>query len=119
MFETLKNYEISSGNKLVNKKPLSGIKLELCENKSIYRNTTELNEQLYKLESNIDKSEKKEIVFFKSLTSLCSSINYLSTNELFELNNLFSTIQIRNQDLNEPISDSNSLFYSYNRYPKK
>lgn len=119
LFETLKNYEISSGNKLVNQKPLSGIKLDLCENKVIHRNNSELNEQLYQLEPSINKNEKKEILFFKSMVSLCDSINYLNANELFELNNLFDTIHRRKQDLNDPILDSNSLFYSYNRYPKK
>lgn len=119
LFDTLKSCEISSGNKLINNQPLSGIKLDLRQHTPIYRNTSELNEQLCKLESTIDQSEKKEIIFFKSIVCLCDSINYLSTKELFELNDLFRTVNLGKQDLNDPISDSHSFFYSYNRYPKK
>ena len=118
LFTSLKNHEISIGNKIINRTPLDGIMLN-NSNKTIYRNVQSLHQQLYEINTLIDAQDKQESLFFKSVVCLCDSINYLSTNELFELNTLFGNIQSRNQQINAPISDSASLFYSYNRYPKK
>lgn len=115
LFDYLKKYEISIGNTLINNKSLQGVTLKQKKNKKTDKENSHLEEQLYAINSTI--SEKKDILFYKSVVCLCDSVSYLNSDEMFQLNNLFNSIQLNNSDLNSPIVSENSIFYSYNRYP--
>ena len=115
LFDYLKEYEISIGNTLINNKSLQGVTLKQTKNKKTDKENSHLEEQLYAISSTV--SEKKDILFYKSVVCLCDSVSYLTSDEMFQLNNLFNSIQLNNSDLNSPIISENSIFYSYNRYP--
>lgn len=119
LFTTLKSHQLSIGNILVDKKPLQGVKLIPREQKEIRRNSGDLAEQLMLLGTDIDTENKKEVLFYQSVTHLCDAIQYLSPGEMIDLNSLFQNMHNYKQSLNDAIESDKNLFYPYNRYPKR
>lgn len=119
LFASFKTHQLSIGNILVDKKPLQGVKLTLIKDRPTRRNSDDLVEQLTFLGNEINLSEKKETLFYQSISHLCNAVQYLGTGELAELNVLFQNIHNYKQSLNDAIENNSSVFYPYNRYPKR
>lgn len=118
LFTTFKTHQLSIGNVLVDKKPLQGVKLTPIKDRPTRRNSDDLAKQLTFLGNEINLSEKKETLFYQSISHLCNAVQYLGTNEMVELNVLFQNIHNYKQTLNDAIENNSSVFYPYNRYPK-
>lgn len=119
LFSTFKSHQLSIGNILVEKKPLQGIKLTSIEDRSIRRNSDDLAEQLSVLGPHININDKKEVLFYQSVSHLCEAVQYLGPGEMVDLNVLFQNIHNYKQSLNGAIEGDKEVFYPYNRYPRR
>ena len=120
VFDLFKTHKISLGNVLIDNKAPYGLKLDKVDSKESYRSTRELNDQLKFLTKSIDASDKKEMIFFQSVTHLCDSIQFLNAEEMMNLNDMFQGITNHKQALGDKISsDSSVIFIPFNRAPKK
>lgn len=120
LFDLMKDHEISIGNILVDNKAIQGVKLRESTPKKIVRDTSDLSQQLSIISNNIDANDKMDILFFQSITHLCDSMQYLSTEEMMDLNDLFQNVNNFRQSISEDIiKDGKSFFYPYDRYPKR
>lgn len=119
VFNTLKTHKISIGNQLVDNKALYGIKLDNVGEKKYFRNTDELSDQLTFLSSSVNSSDKKDVLFFQSVAHLCDSIQYLSTEEMIDLNDMLHGISNHRQSLGSLIEENGTIFYPYDRSPKR
>ena len=117
VFKDLKDHEFSIGNHLVNQKPLQGIKLIKTERNKKCRNIDSLTRTLSFLTTNIDNTNKKEVFFYQSLVYLCDSIQFLTVEEMIDLNTFFQDVNKHKQSLNKPIVENGEMFYSFDRYP--
>ena len=119
VFDLLKTHRFSIGNQLVDSKALYGIKLDDVSQKETYRKTQDLNDQLAFLSKRVNLNDKKEIVFFQSITHLCDSIQFLSSEEMMDLNDMFQGIANHKQSLGNKLNDGDITFYPYDRSPKR
>lgn len=119
VFDLLKTHRISIGNQLVDSKALYGIKLDDVSQKETYRNTQDLNDQLAFLSKKVNTNDKKDIVFFQSITHLCDSLQFLSSEEMMNLNDMFQGMSNHKQSIGERLSEGDTTFYPYDRAPKK
>ncbi len=119
LFSTFKSHQLSIGNILVDKKPLQGIKLTTIKDRDIRRGSDDLAEQLATLGPHIDINDKKEVLFYQSITHLCEAVQYLGPGEMVDLNVLFQNIHNYKQSLNDAIESDKDVFYPYNRYPRR
>ncbi len=119
LFSTFKSHQLSIGNVLVDKKPLQGIKLTSIEDRDIRRSSDDLTDQLAVLGTHIDINDKKEVLFYQSVTHLCEAVQYLGPGEMVDLNVLFQNIHNYKQSLNDAIENDKDVFYPYNRYPRR
>lgn len=120
VFDLFKTHKISLGNVLIDDKAPYGLKLDKVDSKESYRSTRELNDQLKFLTKSIDASDKKEMIFFQSVTHLCDSIQFLNAEEMMNLNDMFQGITNHKQALGDKVSsDSSVIFFPFNRAPKK
>lgn len=119
LFEQLKTHRISIGNCLVDGMPLHGIKLDESE-KTQNRNCDELVQQLGVISNSISTDDKKEALFFQSVSHLCQGISHLDNMEMMYLNEVFQTVSERKQSISgDTINDGKTFFFPYNRYPQK
>lgn len=120
VFDLFKTHEISLGNILVDNKAPYGLKLDKVDSKERYRSTRELNDQLKFFTKSIDTTNKKEMIFFQSVTHLCDSIQFLNAEEMMNLNDMFQGIANHKQTLGDKVSsDSSVTFFPFDRSPKK
>jgi len=119
LFSNLKDHTFANDNYLDNNRILNGIMLRKEVEKKTCRDTSDLVTQLEAMGENLNQSNKKDILFFQSLTHLCNALVYLDTMEMIEINDFFMEIKVHNQKLNEPILVDDNSFFSYNRYPKQ
>ena len=119
MFKLLPTHQIYIGNHLIDKKPVHGVKLEESMKKK-HRNYGELGKQLEIVSTRIEPDDKKDMLFFQSVTHLCKALEYLDSTELMQLNEVFQTISNYEQTISSnAINDGKTFFYPYNRYPKR
>lgn len=119
LFKQLQTHKISIGNHLVDGMPLHGVKLDMTP-KTKTRNCDDLFEQLEIISSSVSSDDKKDILFFQSVSHLCQGITYLDNMEMMYLNEVFQTVSSRKQSIsNDTINDGQSYFFPYNRYPQK
>lgn len=119
VFNLFKTHKVSLGNQLVDNKALYGVKLEAVEKKELYRSTSDLNNQLSILGNNVDAKDKKDTLFFQSITHLCDAVQYLSSEEMMDLNDMFQSLSNHKQAIGQGITDKATSFYPYDRASKK
>ena len=120
LFDLMKDHQMSIGNCLIDHRSLQGIRLSETAEKKLIRDTSDLSEQLNIIGQQIDSNDKNGFLFFQSVTHLCDSIQYLSTEEMMDLNDFFQGINNHKQSISDDtIKDGKSFFYPYNRYPKR
>ena len=69
MFKLLPTHQIHIGNHLIDKKPVHGVKLEESSKKK-HRNCSDLSKQLQVISTTMDVDNKKDMLFFQSITHL-------------------------------------------------
>ncbi len=119
LFSSLKDHTFANDNYLTDSRVLNGVMLKKEEERKFWRDTSDLAKQLEVMGENLSPSNKKDILFFQSLTHLCNALTYLDTMEMIQINDFFVGIKIHNQKLNEPIPTDDNNFFPYDRYPKQ
>ena len=119
LFRNLQNHRISIGNCLVDGMPLHGVKLDASD-KEKYRDCTDLVGQLEIISKDISPEDKKDVLFFQSISHLCSGISRLDNLEMMYLNEVFQTVSERKQSISsDTLNNGESFFFPYKRYPQK
>lgn len=119
LFKNLKDHQISIGNHLVDGMPLHGVKLNTVQ-KAKCNNCNDLLEKLKIISTSISADDKKDLLFFQSVSHLCQGINSLDNLEMMCLNEIFQTVSERKQTLSDDtINNGEQFFFPYKRYPQK
>lgn len=119
LFRNLQDHQISIGNHLVDGMPLHGVKLDVVQ-KEKCRDCDDLVGQLETISKSVSAEDKKDVLFFQSVSHLCQGLSSLDNLEMMYLNEIFQTVSERKQTLSgDTINNGEQFFFPYKRYPQK